>query len=635
MEKRSAAKPSAPHHRIVSLEVSAGFFEEVNLEFEDGLNCIIGGRGTGKTTILELIRFGLGQEPNEKTAPDLAKAFKGVVRANLEDGRVRLRIRTKDGVEYRVERAWGEEPQVFDEKRRPVPITFESDLLFHADVYSQNEIEDIATDSGLQLALLDKFVDGSLLRRIGADTKRVDRLLRENAGRLVALDREISDLEENVAELPALAEKLKGYLGTNSPDALKIDEAHRSKALREKERKTVDTLREEVRRTAREVETLSAGLIRRIADRIEPDIVEGANAAVFEPIAKRLASLVNALEEVRTNVSKECERTDKVFEKQGQLLAESHAVQDADYRSFLEKSKEERSRATERTGTQARYNEIASHQRDLEARKVDRASRSKERQGLLKQLSELRDERFRARKAVAADLSRMLAGVIEVDVEQAGAAEGYGKLLAEALRNSSLKHNVIADRLEKAIRPGDLVRFVERADADRLAERGGIDLAKAQLVIDVLRGTERLYEIETVEIDDRPRIVLRDGDKQKESSALSTGQRCTAVLPILLLESERPLLIDQPEDNLDNKFIYETVVGSVLAAKGKRQLIFVTHNPNIPVLGNADRVFVMSSDGTQGKVAGAGTVDQLKGEIETLLEGGRKAFLLRKERYGH
>ena len=61
----------------------------------------------------------------------------------------------------------------------------------------------------------------------------------------------------------------------------------------------------------------------------------------------------------------------------------------------------------------------------------------------------------------------------------------------------------------------------------------------------------------------------------------------------------------------------------------------MTHNPNIPVLGDAERVFVLTSDGKQGKVSRAGTVDELKQEIELLLEGGREAFLLRKERYGH
>jgi len=138
-----------------------------------------------------------------------------------------------------------------------------------------------------------------------------------------------------------------------------------------------------------------------------------------------------------------------------------------------------------------------------------------------------------------------------------------------------------------------------------------------------------------VELHDRPTIELKDGQDYKDSSSLSTGQKCTTILPILLLESASPLLIDQPEDNLDNAFIYETVVKSVLEVRGKRQLIFVTHNPNIPVLGDAQRVVVLQSTGRQASVKAVGTVDEVKDEIETILEGGKEAFEERKKRYGY
>jgi ABC-type bacteriocin/lantibiotic exporter with double-glycine peptidase domain len=93
-------------------------------------------------------------------------------------------------------------------------------------------------------------------------------------------------------------------------------------------------------------------------------------------------------------------------------------------------------------------------------------------------------------------------------------------------------------------------------------------------------------------------------------------------------------LIDQPEDNLDNRFIFETVVDNIHKVKSLRQLIFVTHNPNIPVLGDASRVFVMESDGEHAKASSSGTVDECKDQIVTLLEGGADAFRKRGERYG-
>ena len=66
----------------------------------------------------------------------------------------------------------------------------------------------------------------------------------------------------------------------------------------------------------------------------------------------------------------------------------------------------------------------------------------------------------------------------------------------------------------------------------------------------------------------------------------------------------------------------------------KRQLIFATHNPNIPVLGDAERVFVLESTGDHATVAKSGNVDHVSAEIMQILEGGREAFEARRMRYG-
>jgi thioredoxin reductase len=72
-----------------------------------------------------------------------------------------------------------------------------------------------------------------------------------------------------------------------------------------------------------------------------------------------------------------------------------------------------------------------------------------------------------------------------------------------------------------------------------------------------------------------------------------------------------------------------------LKMKSRRQMIFVTHNPNIPVLGDAERVFVLDSDGAMARKANEGTVDECKREIVNLLEGGENAFKVRKCRYAY
>jgi len=120
----------------------------------------------------------------------------------------------------------------------------------------------------------------------------------------------------------------------------------------------------------------------------------------------------------------------------------------------------------------------------------------------------------------------------------------------------------------------------------------------------------------------------------KPIETLSKGQKATALLPLVLRSSPYPLLMDQPEDDLDNSFVFEYLVRTIQHLKTARQIIFVTHNANIPVLGDADQIVVMRMD-TPDVAAEplVGTVDERSEEILNLLEGGARAFRLRGAHY--
>jgi len=211
----------------------------------------------------------------------------------------------------------------------------------------------------------------------------------------------------------------------------------------------------------------------------------------------------------------------------------------------------------------------------------------------------------------------------------------YQELVTETLKGSGVKQGAVAERLCLVFLPAELAELAAKNDLHTLMQRSGFDEERCKKVMTALRSGGIHYTIETVALEDQPCIELLDGDTFKESRHLSTGQRCTTILPILLTQSERPLLIDQPEDNLDNAFVFDTVVRALQAIKGSRQVIFVTHNPNITVLGEAERVFVFSSDGQHSTLKQVGTVDECREQIENIMEGGQEAFLLRKARYGH
>jgi energy-coupling factor transporter ATP-binding protein EcfA2 len=142
------------------------------------------------------------------------------------------------------------------------------------------------------------------------------------------------------------------------------------------------------------------------------------------------------------------------------------------------------------------------------------------------------------------------------------------------------------------------------------------------------------YELEGAIFDDRLDVTMYDNGRPKKVETLSKGQKATALLPLILRPAPYPLVVDQPEDDLDNSFIYQSLVKVIRKLKTERQLIFVTHNANIPVLGDAERVIVMSMTNPLSAASPqSGTVDDRKSDVLDLLEGGKEAFQERERHY--
>ena len=300
---------------------------------------------------------------------------------------------------------------------------------------------------------------------------------------------------------------------------------------------------------------------------------------------------------------------------------------------YIERHKEAQGKAAERSRLERERNALMAKQQD-KARLAEQLRTLMEgRARLLESLSELRDQRFTLRKAIVAQINAALSPAIRVSLVQYGNPRQYQRLLEDTLKGNRLQQRVVAGKIVNAFWPAELAEIVKHRDAQALVDKAELNPDQANKVISVLAGSRVLFDLETVELADQPKIELNDNGTFKETTELSTGQKCTTILPILLLDSENPLLIDQPEDNLDNRFVFESIVATIGAIKRRRQLIFVTHNPNIPVLGEADRVFVMDSDGTTARKLNAGSVDDCKDNIVTLLEGGADAFRRRGQRY--
>jgi hypothetical protein len=629
--KRTPTPPA--HHAVSSLRVTGGFLGGAVLEFADGLNCLIGGRGTGKTTALEFLRFGLGLMPDPRTNPQRHRAIDGLVKANLGGGRLAIELRTKTGMRYTAGRGAADAVQVTNEAGTAVPVLLDRDQIFGADVFSQNQIEEIASSPAAQLALLDRFVESDT-QAIVRELELLQRHLDQTTVELRRLDTEIDDLTARASELPVIEERLKGVAQAGGPDAAKLNAAHAAKTARDREAQVPDQLVAATHKAASDAAAVVAAFRATASAQLDKDVCAGASGDLFAALEADVGAFEHALVTAAASIASAAAVAEAAIKRRQLALLERQALQEAEYRKTISESEEEGGRAAERAALQGTLAEVVTAAKQKEAKDTQRAGLTTKRGELLGQMSELRDRRFAARKRVAERLTQQFSS-IRVAVTQAADSQAYRDLIARALKGSAVKQNVAAERLAEVFLPVELSRAVVTGDTKLLAERTGFDEERCRKIADALRADGCAYEIESVDLEDVPRIELLDGGKYKQSPNLSTGQRCTTILPILLVQSERPLLIDQPEDNLDNAFIYDTIVQALRAVKGARQVIFVTHNPNIPVLGEADRVFVFESDGQHATLRRMGTVDECKDDIETILEGGREAFLQRKARYGH
>jgi hypothetical protein len=157
--------------------------------------------------------------------------------------------------------------------------------------------------------------------------------------------------------------------------------------------------------------------------------------------------------------------------------------------------------------------------------------------------------------------------------------------------------------------------------------------------LSAVRNWPQIFELETMRLEDRPRVeIQRKGATESQAfDHLSAGQQRSVLLSLLLCaERNEPLVLDQPEDHLDGRYIAGAVVRHLEAAKERRQVLIATHSANLVVLGDAELVVPMRVSDGQGEPYAVGAVDrtETRDQICALLEGGTRAYRKRGERYG-
>ena len=178
-------------------------------------------------------------------------------------------------------------------------------------------------------------------------------------------------------------------------------------------------------------------------------------------------------------------------------------------------------------------------------------------------------------------------------------------------------------------------KLLDKLDAGKLASIGMSGAVQATFLGCV--GRQKRRELAAVRCRDRYLLELETDAGSRRLSALSGGQRVSVLLSLLLeTNDDRPLVIDQPEDELDNRFLFNTVLPALKRLKGRRQIIVATHNANIVVNGDADQVIQLEATASRGRVQRAGAIEDpgVRDAIVRTVDGGDDAFRLRRLKYG-
>jgi len=641
---------------VESIEVSNAYYmgrsSPFVLRLNPWLNTIIGGRGTGKSTLVEFARLVLRRQDElpEELRPEFEKY--ATVRPNREErglltaaAEIRVVYR-KEGSRFRLQWSPSGDLDPIQEKANGGWRCAEGDvaLRFPIQLYSQKQIFHMAKTPLALLRVVDEAPD--------VDRRSWANRWREEESRLLALRAKAREIEAGLAEEPRLRgelddikRKLSIFEGAGHADVLQLFQKRR------RQQRAVETWEESwagtgkrLREVAAELmpDALDAGL-----DASEEDAALRADAGAartrLEGLRESLESLAAQAEEILSDWREEKDRS-------AWKTAVDAAVQAYDsLRVRLEQ---------EGAGDPSAYGELVHRRQTIEQRLEDLGDRRaevarlrKQAEERLKRLLEIRRELTEARRSF---LSSVLQNnrYVRIEVVPYGARETVEGELRELLQRQ--------DRVfEKDIGMpggggllGDLyagdggAEEIEEALA-KLKQRlrqiatGSHDPAMlgdqrfashvARLQPETLDRLDLWFPDDSLDVRYSP---TGDGRNLKSIQEGSPGQKTAALLAFLLSYGDEPLILDQPEDDLDNHLIYELIVTQLQEVKRRRQILVVTHNPNIVVNGDAELVaaLVASNGETQMESEGSLQEKKVRDTICEVMEGGRVAFEKRYRR---
>ena len=259
----------------------------------------------------------------------------------------------------------------------------------------------------------------------------------------------------------------------------------------------------------------------------------------------------------------------------------------------------------------------------LEALNKQETQRMTLNQELLQELATLNDLWHKEYMAIQTELNKVNKGhsSLKIKAEFKADKSAFIGFMKDIFRGSRIREAALADL---AAEFSDFGAMYKELDKAKTTVGGSTQIFEEYF-------NDNISALLTWQIPNRFVIEYRG----KELKHHSLGQRASALILFVLSQQENDvIIIDQPEDDLDNQTIYEDVIKLIRSIKPKTQFIFATHNANFPVLGDAEQILsCVYSDDCIHVTSGSIDSPNLQQEIVNIMEGGEEAFRQRKRIY--
>ena len=659
------SKPELPLTYIMRVSVSnSSFMGPIELELNRQYNAIIGGRGTGKSTCLEYVRWALcdqavSAEETDEIVDHAMRRHRLIAETLAQyDAHVDVHFSMNDLVH--VVRRYAKSGDVMvkiGDGELELASAEDVRSLLPVVAYSQKQLSSVS----VRLDELDRFVTAPIRKQLDDISTQVSThadLIRENYAVLLRhrnLTTEIARAELNIASLTSQANNLRSTIGAISEEDQQLIA---TKPLYDRVSQQASASGRDVSEAYMAVQSFQSALAE---FDLEADVAVDESLPLHEELAEMQAEVRSLLQSLHDTAQDMLRRIDTFrlpgsqYATAAELISQALTEFESAYlaatgRSSAHETQLEQLQEIEKR--QAAAETSIGRQRDELRRLDDPLGRHLR---LREEWHQLQKQRSETISEQCIKLNELSGGLIRAGIRIGAGLRGMSDRVRSAVQGSGVRaakieqaFEILATADEATLAWEESLNELEaamaspemsdRVPAPRLLSLGftSVDIAKMASKLT----PQSWLDLALTPVQDQPyfEYMSKDGE-YFDFSVASAGQQATALLKVLLAQGGPPLIIDQPEDDLDSQVIVD-VVEQVWAAKKSRQLVFASHNANLVVNGDAELViscdYRAAGDQSGGKLKllGAIDLDEMREEITQVMEGGERAFRLRKEKYG-